>query len=350
VANVAANLRRATAVKAIQDAVSANKGHLAVWLTLPVTPQGLNPDALAVVRTMLAAKVDLAGVNVMAMDFGVPSAARDMRGAIMSSMTATQKQLGALYGSAGTDLDSAHLWHKLGVTVMIGQNDAAGERVSVSDAKAVTTFAAKHDLGRVSMWSLNRDSQCGVTFAVMGTHSNLCSGVSQQPLQFTKTFVQLQGNARATAAAVASPALLPQATTATADNPARSPYPIWQPTLAYRENYKVVWHQAVYIARWYSEGQTPDAPNVTATVSPWRLIGPVLRTDRAPRIPTLAVGTHPTWSASKVFTVGDRVLYHGLPYRASWYTQGDVPGGTGQGGTLSPWEALYRIPGEPYDG
>ena len=60
----------------MQDEIRADGGRLAVWLTLPVTPDGLNPDALAVVRTMIDAKVDVAGVNVMAMDFGVPSAAR----------------------------------------------------------------------------------------------------------------------------------------------------------------------------------------------------------------------------------------------------------------------------------
>jgi chitinase len=348
--NTAANLRRATAVKAVQADVRARGGHLAVWLTLPVTAQGMLPDALAVIRTMLAAKVDLAGVNVMAIDFGTPAAARNMRGAIISSMTASQQQLAALYGSAGARLDSADIWHKLGVTVMIGQNDLAGEQVSVGDARAVAHFASDHGMGRVSMWSLNRDSQCGVTFAVIGTHSNNCSGVAQAPLQFTKTFVELRGNARANAAAVTTPDLVPAATTATADNPATSPYPIWQPTQAYRENYKVVWQQAVYIAKWYSEGQTPNAGNVPATASPWRLIGPVLRTDHAPEIPKLPAGTYPAWSATKVFTVGDRVLYQGLPYRAGWYTQGDLPGSAGQNGTESPWTALYRIPGEPYDG
>ena len=348
--NTAANLRRATVVQAIQAGIRADKGRLAVWLTLPVTPQGLDPNALAVVRSMLAAKVDLAGVNIMAMDFGVPSAGRKMLGAITSSMIATREQLAALYGAAGARLDSAHLWHKLGVTVMIGQNDIAGERVSVGDARAVTHFAAEHNLGRVSMWSLNRDAQCGVTFALVGTHSNVCSGVEQTALQFTNTFAGLHGDASATASAVTSPNLLPEATTATADVPGRSPYPIWKPTLQYTENYKVVWHQAVYIAKWYSQGQTPDATNVTGTASPWRLVGPVLRTDRAPRIPTLPAGTYPNWSASGVFRAGDRVLYHGLPFRAGWYTQGDLPGGAGQDGTLSPWKALYRIPGEPTNG
>jgi chitinase len=180
-ADTAANMRRAKAVKAIQDDVRDDGDHLAVWLTLPVTPEGLQPDALAVVRTTLAARVDLAGVDIMAMDFGVPSAAKDMRGAIESSIEATRKQLAALFGRAGARLNSAHLWRKLGVTVMIGQNDTAGERVTVADARAIAQLAAERGLGRVSTWSLNRDAQCGVTFAVIGTHSNVCSGVAQRP-------------------------------------------------------------------------------------------------------------------------------------------------------------------------
>ncbi len=348
--DTAANARRATAIKAVQDSVRAKGGSLAVWLTLPVTPDGMNPDALAVIRTMLNAKVDLAGVNVMAMDFGVPSAAKDMRAAILDSATSSARQLAAVYAGAGTRLSTAQAWRKFGLTVMIGQNDTDGERVSIADAKAVEAFAAAHDVARVSIWSLNRDAQCGVTFAVTGTHSNVCSGVAQQPLQFSKIFNQLPGTARAGAAAVTTPDLAPDATTATADVPAKSPYPIWQPTVAYREGYKVVWHQAVYVAKYYSQGATPDATNLTAGQSPWRLVGPVLKTDRAPMLPTLPAGTYPAWAATKVFRAGDRVLYHGLPYQASWYTQGDLPGGVGQGGTISPWKALYRIPGEPYDG
>ncbi len=351
-ADAAANARRATAVKAIQDDVRAERGRLAVWLTLPVTPEGLNPDALSVVDAMLEAEVDLAGVNAMAMDFGVPSAAEDMRAAILSSVEATRRQLSAVFGRAGARLDSDSLWRKVGVTVMIGQNDVQGERVSVADARAVAEYAAEHGLGRVSTWSLNRDEQCGVTFAVIGTLSNTCSGVEQKPLEFTKTFDRLlRGDARAHAGAVTRPDLLPEATTATVDDPARSPYPIWQPEQAYREGSKVVWHQAVYIAKWYSQGQTPDAENVTADQSAWRLVGPVLRTDRAPRIPKLPPGTHPAWSPDVAYRGGAKVLYEGLPYEAKWYTQGNVPSaGPSADGTPSPWRPLYRVPGEPAAG
>jgi chitinase len=348
--DAAANLRRAKAIKSVQDDVRAHNGHLAVWLTLPVTPQGLNANALALVRTMLAEKVDLAGINVMAMDFGVASAASNMLRAITSSVTATHDQLVAVYSRAGVRLSAKHVWGKLGVTVMIGQNDVARERLSVPAARTVTAFAASHGMARVSMWSLNRDAPCGATFAVVGTHSNFCSGVAQKPLQFTKTFGRLRGTVRAKAAAVTAPDALPEATTTTVDDPARSPYPIWQPEQAYREGYKVVWHQAVYIAKWYSQGQTPDSENVTADGTPWRLVGPVLRTDRAPVIPKLPAGTYPAWSATRVFKAGVRVLYQGLPYQASWYTTGDIPGAAGEGGTLSPWKALYKIPGEPTTG
>jgi chitinase len=348
--DAAANLRRAQAIKTIQDDAHAHKRHLAVWLTLPVTPQGLNANALAVVRTMLAEKVDLAGVNVMAMDFGVASAASNMLRAVTSSITATHDQLAAVYLRSGVRLSAVHVWGKVGATVMIGQNDVARERLSVTDARTITGFARSHGMARLSMWSLNRDAPCGATFAVVGTHSNFCSGVAQKPLQFTKTFARLRGSVRSKAAAVTASDTLPEATATTVDDPAKSPYPIWQPEQAYREGYKVVWHQAVYIAKWYSQGQTPDSENVTTDGTPWRLIGPVLRTDRAPVIPKLPAGTYPAWSATRVFKAGARVLYQGLPYQASWYSTGDIPGGVGEGGSVSPWKALYKIPGEPTTG
>ena len=220
--DTAANARRATAVKALQDEIRADGGRLAVWLTLPVTPDGLNPDALAVVRTMIDAKVDVAGVNVMAMDFGVPSAGKDMLGAVESSLTSTHAQLGALFG---TDKSSSQLWGKLGATVMIGQNDVDGESLSVADARAIKSFASSRGIARVSTWSLNRDTQCGATFPVIGTHSNLCSGVAQKPLEFTKTFAKLRGTARAKSAIVTSPTALPAVTSETKDDPAKEPLP-----------------------------------------------------------------------------------------------------------------------------
>lgn len=342
-ADVAANARRARVVKRLQDRGASDGGRPAVWLTLPVTPAGLQPDAIAVVRTMLAAGVDLAGVNVMALDFGDPEVS-DMFAAVRSAAAATHEQLAAVFGQADIHLNSRSLWGKLGVTVMIGQNDVAGERFSPGHARKLARFARERGVARVSMWSLNRDSQCGVTFAAVGAHSNLCSGVKQQPLQFSRIFAGLRGSARAGAGAVTASDPDPYATTATTDVPARSPYPIWEPTQAYPSDYKVVWRRAVYQAKWYTQGRTPDAPE---SENPWRLIGPVLATDRAPEIPRRKPGTHAAWSPDRVHRRGDRVLYRGLPYQAKWYTRGDPPGTPLPDGVPQPWRALYTIPGEP---
>ena len=61
-------------------------------------------------------KVDLAGVNVMAMDFGGRPPAEDMLGADhVARSTRPTRQLGALYAAPGCALDASTLWGKLGV-------------------------------------------------------------------------------------------------------------------------------------------------------------------------------------------------------------------------------------------
>lgn len=347
IADVAANARRARAIRTLQREARAKKRRLAVWLTLPVTPQGLRPEALALVRTTLAEGVDLAGVNVMAMDFG-GDAHEDMVGSITGAATATRKQLGALYAGAGSSLREPEQWRRVGVTVMIGQNDVAAERLTVAGAAKIAAFARRSGVGRLSMWSLNRDAQCGVTFPMVGTLSNLCSGVRQDGLQFSKVLGRSRGRVAAATGTTTTTtdSARPRAATAQTDDPARSPYPVWSPREPYVEGYKVVWHQAVYQARWYTQGQTPDAPTDAAN-HPWTLIGPVLETDRAPKIPKSPPGTHPEWNGGQAYGRGAKVLQDGLPYRAKWYTQGDVPGQAPADGTPSPWQPLFTIPGEP---
>lgn len=278
VADSKANERRAKAVSALQSAAAKEKNHLAVWLTLPVTPQGLQADALETVRTTLEEGVNLAGVNIMAMDYGEGLVKKpDMLKSAKSAAEATHRQLAPIFSSAGVKLNSDQLWNKLGVTVMIGQNDIEDERLSTRQARKFQEYARHQHLGRVSIWSLNRDSQCGPTFAVVGEHSNFCSGVKQKLLEFSTTFAELGGNARAAAKMPTSDDATPIATTGKADNPKTSPYPVWNPRRGYRQGTKVVWHQAVYQANYFTQGQTPDKP--PNGEEPWLLLGPVLQGD-----------------------------------------------------------------------
>lgn len=344
--DTASGERRARAVAALQRSAAQHGRPLRVWLTLPVDTDGLQGDALAVVRAFLAAGVDLAGVNVMTMDFR--AAPDGMPAAVTSALQETHRQLTAVYRSSGTRLSSEQVWRRTGATVMIGQNDAAGQILSIPDAQAVAAFATAQGLGRLSMWSQNRDSQCGAQFARVGVHSLTCSGTAQTHLGFSQVFSAFTGSVDGSTEPEpsAGPAAAPGAGTA-ADDPAHSPFPVWSPEASYPSGYKVVREGNVYQAKWVTSMADPAADAADPGQTPWRVVGPVLPTDRPPVLPTMAPGTHPDWDATTAYRQGEQVLRDGLPYQAKYYTQGDDPAAVLLSLGSSPWRALYTVPGEP---
>jgi chitinase len=334
--------RRAQVVGEVENSISSAGGHLSVWVTLPVEPDGLQDNAVSVIDAFLHDHVAIAGINVMSMDFTTTSA--DMLTSVESSITATQSQLAKIFTSYGDTMTSTQVWNHLGTTVQIGQNDVAGQKFTVDDARSLATFATANHLGRVSMWSINRDFQCGTAFAEIGVQSNTCSGVAQSSQEFSDIFAKLNGTPTQVGATT-------QTTTSTvADNPATSPYPIWQPADPYVVGYKVVREGNIYQAKWYNSGQDPAAQVQYQWQTPWLLLGPVLSTSHAPTTTTLAPGTDPSWSPSTAYKAGVRVLFDGLPYQAKWYNTGESPAAEASDPTGSPWSPLFTIPGEPTSG
>jgi cellulose synthase/poly-beta-1,6-N-acetylglucosamine synthase-like glycosyltransferase/chitodextrinase len=333
----AAQQRRAQAIAALEK---SDPG-LRVWLTLPVEPSGLQDDALSVIRSMLGEHVSIAGINVMTMDFTSPPASGSTMGALVqNALDATHGQLASLYPRYGIQLRSQQIWQRLGATVMIGQNDIQGENFTVSDARALVSFADRNHLGRISMWSINRDSQCGSSYSDTGLLSNTCSGTPQSGLQFAQVFGQAQGSAAASSAGALQPAV-PDT------NPAAAPYPLWSASADYPLGYKVVEDGQIYQAKWYNSGDDPAAQVQYSWQTPWELIGPVLPGDHAPQIPQSPAGSYPQWSVSTQYKLGATVLYQGLPYQAKWINQGVSPATESTDPAGSPWKALYSIPGEP---
>ena len=106
-----------------------------------------------------------------------------MLASVQAALNATHAQLANLFPRYGIQLRSQQIWQRLGATVMIGQNDIAGENFTVPDAQGLVRFASATHLGRISMWSLNRDSQCGSSFPESGLLSNTCSGTAQSSLR-----------------------------------------------------------------------------------------------------------------------------------------------------------------------
>lgn len=341
--DAAAASRRATAIAQLQSQRRAAGKQFAVWVTLPVTPQGLDENGTNAVSQLLTHHVDLAGVNVMTMDYGSNLVkGTTMAGASENALIQTEHQLGILYQQAGIHLNDATLWTKMGATPMIGQNDTPDEVFTLADAAELNRFALSHKLGRMSMWSANRDIACGTNYVFTQIVSDACSGVQQDASGFANRLgagfdgsIFLSAGLVTTADTVSKLARQP-------DNPATSPYQIWLPTGAYLKGTKVVWHHNVYQAKWWTQGDVPDNPVLQQWQTPWTLIGPVLPGEKPIPQPTLPPGTYPDWSGTAIYDTGDRVLFNGVPYQAKWWNTGQSPAAATSNPDSSPWVPLTQ--------
>ena len=337
--------RRSRAIATVQESRLAGGDELAVWLTLPVATTGLTADGVAVVSAALDAGIDLTGVNVMTMNYNDPAAtAEGMLPATTAALEATADQIADVYADHGQSLDASERWGKLGATPMIGQNDVDAEVFTIDDATGLAAYAVQRGLGRVSTWSINRDQPCGASFADVAVHSNTCSGVEQEPLQFASVFTTLPGRAPVLANATSVTATTQPVV---ADDPATSPYPIWRPEAQYPEGYKVVRRGYVYQAKWYISGQDPATPVSAPSDTAWSILGPVDPSDEPFTPTTLAVGTYPAWEPDVLYSTGAEVLFEGLPYEARWNNKDDVPSTLFPVGPDSAWLPLFAQPGEP---
>lgn len=338
-----ANARRATALQKLKEA----NPDLAIWLTLPVAPYGLDAATVAVIDQLLAEGVELAGVNVMTMNYGGSRMeSTSMAEATEAALLSTWQQLDGAYQRSGQLKTESELWKLIGATPMIGQNDVSSDVFSLADARALLSFSRRVELGRLSFWSANRDVSCGAAVDDVRV-SNTCSGVEQTPLQFTSLFTDgtsdegLPGETPGDhpTEQVSSDGPLAR------DDPRTSPYPIWREAKAYEAGAKVVWQGRVYEAKWWSQADQPDAPVEHAWDTPWRYLGPVLESDReAVRSqPVASDGSRPNWVAETVYVAGDEVQHNGQGFRAKWWTQGIPPQEDPDQPYDHPWEYLGEL-------
>ncbi|MFA9262537.1 MAG: chitinase, partial [Undibacterium sp.] len=180
-----AGSRRASVIARLQAEYRNTGKNLAVWLTLPVSPSGLTQEGTDSIAQMLSSGVDLAGVNLMTMDYGAGRAeGQTMLDASQKALIETHRQLGVLYQRAGINLNSVSLWRKVGATPMIGQNDFPDEVFTAEDAQAFNEFSRLQGIGRMSMWSANRDIPCGENYVDTKVVSDSCSGVKSPKFTF----------------------------------------------------------------------------------------------------------------------------------------------------------------------
>ncbi len=334
-ADAEARDRRAEAIAAAQD---VQDGDLAVWLTLPADRNGLTADGMAAVEAFLDAGVELAGVNVMTMNFGSLTAGDQIADAIEQSLVATAEQVRRSFGAAGVDLAEGQEWALVGATVMIGRNDVITEVLTLADAERVASFALERGVGRLSMWSLNRDAPCGPEVDA-GVAQSSCSSVVQKSLDFARLFAGQLDSAPPDGGVIP----VEQSRTQTAvmiDDPATSPYPIWSPSGVYQAGDKVVLDGNVYQAKWWAGGAQPGIATANPWDTPWALVGPVLPTDVPSTTTTLPDGVFREWRPGDTYEAGSRVQYRGVAYEAKWWTNGDEPGIPVTDPGQTPWAPI----------
>lgn len=255
-------VRRAQAVAEIQDEMESRGQPLTVSLTLPASTSGLTSDGLDTVSSFIDAGVNLSTLNLMTMDFNIPSNVTAQSELIKKALNAGHKQYKQLLYSKRKLFSDSQIWEMMGATVLIGQNDTDNEYLTLDDAQRVNTFAMQTNLGHLAMWSLNRDQQCGEN-SVTQTIQTGCSGMKQNAGEFATL---LSSGFKGT------PGTIVDMDSATWSTPSGK-YEQWNVTTEYTEGDKVVWKHNLYEALSDNTGEQPDS-TASGADSPWRLIGP----------------------------------------------------------------------------
>ncbi len=327
--------RRAEALAQLQQEQTTR---LPVWLTLPVGADGLTADGVATVRAFLDAGVDLAGVNAMTMNYG-SAAPQDLAETAISSLRGLHRQLIAIHADRGQRIGEKTAWRMVGATPMIGQNDVVAEVFTMDAARRLNAFALEVQLGRMSMWSANRDRTCAPAYLDLSVVSDACSGVEQAGERFSEVLgAGFSGSAHGLASTPgAAPTVRPEDV---ADDPATSPYPIWNAEASYPTGTRVVWRRNVYVAKWWTTDGQPDDPTVLPADSPWRLVGPVLPGETPRPQLQLPADFYPAWEPTTIYERGQRVMLEGVAFEAKWWSQGDNPVSGQADPGASPWRTL----------
>ncbi len=337
--DVAAGKIRAQAIAALQKKRKEASNPLAVWLTLPVSTDGLTSDGVNAVKRLLDEDVELAGVNAMTMNFGeTRKSDLSMGKNVIHALTKLHAQLKRIYQDKRILLSDKAVWAKIGATPMIGQNDLSNEVFTLADAKALNQFAKKNGLGRLSIWSANRDRASTKSSVHTNVVSNFYSGVEQEDQAFSKILkTGFEGNLLANTTKETVSYLKEEDLI---DHPETSPYQIWSKDKTYLAETKVVWQHNVYQAKWWTRGDEPNVPLTNSDANPWELLGPVLKGEKPVSIPVLKEGTYEAWGNEKVYQAGDRVMVGSSGYVAKWWNQNETPEKDIVDPNDSPWRQL----------
>ncbi|MBR58274.1 MAG: hypothetical protein CMH54_09660 [Myxococcales bacterium] len=188
-----ATKRRAQAIAEIQSQYKAEGRELHVWFSLPVQTYGFTAVSLDILHHALKHGVHLNGVNGYTMNYR-PSVAPNPKGQMgifgVKALYKMRDQLALLLEDFQIHVSDSELWGMLGIIPLIGENDVPGQTFNLSDAKVTLEHLDSIPVGRLSMWSVSRDTPC----SGLMLSSSVCSGSSDQVnthdfMRILKTFM-----------------------------------------------------------------------------------------------------------------------------------------------------------------
>jgi chitinase len=176
--NKKTRLRVIAALAAVQH---ANPG-LEISITFGTGESSPERDGQSLIADAAAIGFQPSVWTIMPFDFGAPVA--DMGQTSIRAAEGLEHEIATRYG-----LSAQLAYERVGISSMNGTTDEPDETVSASNFEAMLAFAQQHHLGRLTFWSVNRDRPC----AAKSTESDACSGIEQQPYEFTDLLAQYHG-------------------------------------------------------------------------------------------------------------------------------------------------------------
>ncbi len=167
---------RKRVVDALKIVKDRNPG-ITVYVTFGTTPTGPDSTGKDLIRKGAAAGVEVDGWVIMPFDYGASPG--DMGDASIKAANGLKNAVKSAYGYSD---DQAY--RHIGISSMNGKDDD-GRTISKGDFQDMLAYAQQHHLARFTFWAVNRDRSCG-----SGSDGDSCSGIKQQPLDFTKIIAQ----------------------------------------------------------------------------------------------------------------------------------------------------------------
>lgn len=320
--------------------------------TLPVTPPrsqwdlgGLTNFGVELMQRTATAGLAIDVVNLMTMDYYFTVPGKTQGDLAIACAEQVVSQLKSIYPGKS----QASLYAMVGITPMIGINDDAAV-FTLDDTNQVTQFAVQKGIGRLAMWSFQRDQ---VGQGPLGIYS----GVNKTNFEFYQALKLAEGviidppppsptpTVTPTSSPTPKPTLTPSPTPTV--NPTPTPTPptdpgtcrIWAEDRAYQRGEVVMYQGQTYTAlvahtayvgtNWnpaatpslWQKGGTCGGPHPTPTSAPTPT--PTLTPTPTPTMspiptptPTNDPGTCQVWTEGRAYKRGEVVMYQGQAYTA----------------------------------